>query len=283
MVLVLLAILFCLALQRFANVGGIFQVSWFESYLRLIGTWVAKLDTRLIILAVVAPVLLILFFIHVVFHEYWFNLIDLLLAVAVLFVSIDARDLKVQLAAYFDALEQSDAHKAADSAADFIGDAPDMTNLHRSVTKAVLQRSFERLFAGLFWFMIFNFYGVATYFMVVMLRRTATKVNPGYVELENLATKIQNVLDWLPARLLGFAYALAGHFRKGSGYIFKHIWSDFGNAREIVVEAGLNSLDVDPNSANADKCENESALDMVNRALIIWIVALVLVLIGKIL
>ena len=280
--MLLITILFCLALQRFANVGGWFRASWFEAYLRYLSQWLSKLDDRLVILLVIAPILLLFVLLHFILMWRFFGLFDLILSIMVLFFCIDARDLKGKLAPYFNALEKSDMHAASEAVADFISDTAigNMADLHRAVTRAILLKSFEHVFVGLFWFMVFGIYGVATYFLITLLRQNALKVNPNYVELAKLAAQVQDILEWIPSRLLGFTYALVGHFNKGFNYCIKHLWSGLGDVKKFTVDAGLATLDVSSNVADADRSENFAALDIVNRVLIIWLIAVALILIG---
>lgn len=280
--MILIAILFCLVIQRFANIGGWFRASWFEAYLRSLNPWLVKLDERLVILLAVAPVLLIYVFLHFIFKWHFFGLFDLVLSVAVLFFCIDARDLKGKLASYFENLEKGDPHAAGNVVADIISNDSigNMADLPRAVSRAILVRSFEQIFAGLFWFIIFGIYGVTTYFFMTLIRQNALKVNPNYVELAKLAAKVQAILEWVPARLLGFSYALVGNFNKGSSYCSKYLWSGLSEVKKFVADSGLAALDVSPNVSDADQSENRAALDIINRVLIVWLVGVALVLIG---
>lgn len=279
--MVLIAILFCLALQRFVGVGGWFKISWFEAYLKWLSPWLSKLNEKLMVLFIIAPVLLVFVLIQLIFTWYWFGLVDLILAVMVLLFCIDARDLKDRLKPYFEGLEKSDMHAAAVSVNDFISDSAigNIADLRREVTRAILLNSFTKLFAGLFWFIVFGVYGVAAYTLIVMLSRSAPRVNPDYVKLAEFAEKIQNVLEWLPARLLGFSYALVGHFNKGFSYCAKNFWKGLDDVRDIAIDSGLAALDLSGDT-EVDQSENVSALDMINRVLIIWVVGVALITIG---
>jgi len=280
--MMLIAILFCLALQRFVNIGGWFQTSWFEAYLRILNPWLSKIDERLVILLVVAPVLLLFVLLHFIFMWYFFGLFDLILSVVVLFFCIDARDLKNKLIPYFDSLEKADVHAAGNAVAGFISDDSigNMADLHRAVSRAILLKSFEQVFVGLFWFIIFGMYGITTYFLMTLLRQNALKVNSNYIELAKLAAQVQGILEWLPARLLGFSYALVGNFNKGCNYCSKYLWSGLSEVKKFVVDSGLAALDVSPNISDADQNENRATLDIINRVLIVWLVGAALVLIG---
>lgn len=278
----LIAVLFCLALQRFANIGGWFQHTWFEAYFRKINPWLNKFNEWVIIFLVIVPILLLIAGLHFIFMWRWFGLFDLILTIMVLFFCIDARDLKHKLASYFTSLEDSNMHAAAKAVDNFIDEAAvgSVTDLQRSVTKAILLKSFEQVFVGLFWFMFLGIYGVLTYFLITLLRHNALQVNSNYVELAKLAAKIQDVFEWVPARVLGFTYSLVGHFNKGFNYCIKFLWSGLSEVRKYAVDSGLAALDVSSNISDADQSENNSALDIINRVLIIWLIAMALVSIG---
>lgn len=281
--MILIAVLSCLAVQRFANIGGWFHASWFEFYLRRLSPWLIKFDEKLVILFVIAPILLLFALSHFIFMWRLFGLFDLFLSVIVLFFCIDARDLKNNLQEYFSGLEKADMNAASNAVSELIADDSigNMTELRRSVTKAILLKSFERVFAGLFWFMVFGVYGVITYTVINLLRQTSLKVDPNYIELAKLAGQIQGVLEWIPARLLGFSYALVGHFNEGFGYCARNLWTGLSDVKRFTVDSGLAALNVNPNVAEVDQQENYAALDIINRVLIIWLVALCLVLIGS--
>lgn len=279
----LITILFCLALQRFANIGGKFQLAWFESYLKLLRPWSSKMDGRLVILLVIAPILLMFAMLHFIFMWRWFGVFDLLLSMMVLFFCIDSRDLKHQLDPYFTNLEKSDLQAASSAVADFVGDGAtgNVAELHRSVTKAILLSSFEQIFVGLFWYMVFGIYGVATYFLLTLLQRQQElKADPNYDKLIKFSGQIKNVLEWLPSRLLGFSYALVGNFNRGFNCCMRYLWSDLAEVKKFTIESGLAALDASANVAESNQNENYAALDLISRVLIIWLFALTLILLG---
>lgn len=281
--MILLSILLCLALQRFANMGGFFQESWFELYLKSMNPWVVKLNEWVAVLLLIVPVLLFLALLHFLFAGKLFGLSNLILATIVLLVCIDARDFKNKLAVYFYNLEKNDIQAAANSVTSFLGDISSnntAAELNRAVTKAILLKSFERLFAGLFWFMILGGYGVTTYFLIALLQKTATKADPNYAGLAKVAARLQDILDWIPSRLIGLSYSLVGNFNKGFSYCRNHLWSSLTEVKKFTVDSGIATLDLDPDITKATPLENYAALDLINRVLIIWLIALFLVLLG---
>jgi membrane protein required for beta-lactamase induction len=277
--MLLIAILICLTLQRFANIGGVFQTSWFAMYLKALKPWIGKLNKWVAVLLIVMPILLLLMVLQLLLAEKLFGLVHLILSTLVLFFCIDSRDFKNKLAGYFVSLEKGDVHAAADAAAAFVGDVSS-SELNRAVTKSILLGSFERLFAGLFWFMVFGGYGAAAYFLVALLRQSAFKVDSNYDGLAKAAAQIQDVLDWIPSRLVGISYSLVGNFRKGFKCCSKHLWTGLAETRNFSVDVGIAALGANSDETKATLKENHAALDLINHTLVIWIIALAFVLLG---
>jgi AmpE protein len=283
----LISILFCLALQRYVKVGGWFQTAWFEAYLRMLRPWLAKVNEKVALLLIISPILVLLAIFHFIFKLQILGLFDLIMTTMILFFCIDARDLKIRLEPYFTSLEKGDSTKATNIAESFINDdyVNDTSILPRAITQTILLKSFEQVFSGLFWFMIFGIfdlgiYGVTIYFFMNLIKQHALKVNPDYLEIAKFAARIQNILEWLPSRLLGFTYALVGNFNKGCGYCSTNLMSDLQNSKKFAVDAGLAALDVKPEIGESDQNENLAALDIINRALMVWLVGMSLVLLG---
>ncbi len=276
----LVAILFCLSLQRFANLGGQFGSAWFELYLKSLNRVLKKPDSRLAIPLIIVPVWLVFLILHLVFKGSFFGLYDLLMAVVILFLAVDARDFKNKLKPYFTALAESNTQGAIAAASDFVDSdfSGDMLELQKSVSKGILIKSFERIFAGLFWFIFFGIYGLSGYFLITLIKHQALKVSSDYINLAKFAAKLQNILEWLPSRFVGFSYALVGRFSKGSNYCLANLWGGLDSVRKFAFESGLAALDLDAGDSGDE--ENHAALDIINRVLIIWLVAVVFALLG---
>lgn len=277
-----IAVLLCLLLQRFLNIQNISNDKWFDAYLRVIEKWIAKIDPHLIFISVIIPVWLGFLGLHLVLRNW--NLYEVLIlgiTTVVLFFSIDARDLRVRLKPYFVALSESDMQGAADAVSSFIDISfiNNLAELEKGVSRAILFSSFEKIFAGLFWFLALGIYGVSTYTITVLLAQRASKLNPSNIELAKLASKLQGIFEWLPARLVGFSFALVGRFSRSASYSLNNLWSGVASARDFVVGSGLAALDIEPDEDFPAE-ENYAALDLINRTIIVWLIAISFMLIG---
>ena len=283
----ILTILICLALQKFADVGGWFSSSWFEAYLKLLLPWLKKIGDWLGIVLVILPVCLILALLHylLIWKMIGFGLFDLLLVVIVLFFTMDARDFKHGLVQYFECNEKNNLNGAATAVAEFLSETTPVTTfaeLNRAVTKAIALRSFEKIFAVLFWFTFFGIYGAAIYYTVTLLKKSALQTDVNLASLAQRAAKVQSVLDWLPARVLGFSYVIVGKFTRVFNYWVKSLGSTPKSNQDAIITTSLAAVDVDPaeQTISANPKENYDALDLINRVLIIWVVAVALFSLG---
>lgn len=138
----------------------------------------------------------------------------------------------------------------------------------------IFTQAYVRIFAVLFWFAILNVYGAAFYFMLTLMRGFHGERD---VELSDVAAKVLSVMDWVPVRLLGLSFALVGHFSRGFGYCLKHLLSNLEQTKSFVQEAGIAALNL---TEGAEK-DGQAAVELANRALIVWLVAIALITIGS--
>jgi len=278
----LITILICFALQRLANIGGWFKKTWFESYLKRLNPWLSKYNEWIGMIIIVVPILIIVGLLRLIFHWHLFGLFDLIITVLVLMLCIDARDLKPKLQPFFADVAQGNLAEATKAVNEITGEiAPqNFGELNRAVTKAIVVRSFECLFSVLFWFLIFGIYGAVIYFSIRLISTEAIKVDPRNAGITNLANKIIAILDWVPVRLLGFSYSIAGHFDTTFAYCYKHLWLPLKENTTFLIDSALHALDAPTDVSKVETKETDAAFDLLNRTLIIWIVCVVLFSVG---
>jgi cobalamin biosynthesis protein CobD/CbiB len=85
----------------------------------------------------------------------------------------------------------------------------DVGSLSRQVTEEVLKLALGRLFTVLFWFLLLDAAGAVLYFLT-RLARDGWHGDPTFAAF---ATQVCGWLEWLPARLLAFSFAIVGNFQ----------------------------------------------------------------------
>lgn len=137
----------------------------------------------------------------------------------------------------------------------------DVVALKKSATPLSPQlflESYQKLFAPVFWYFVFGPVGLVLYVTVVTLR--------AQLPMEKFFGLTLGVLDWLPIRVVGLTFALAGNF----GVVFK-IWMQdvfhtVTDNQNQVVSYGEAALSAD-----------STAQGIVYRTVLIWLVIMVLI------
>lgn len=175
----------------------------------------------LLALALALPVLLVV----VALGDALFGIAYVLFAVAVLFFSFGPTDIGAQVDEYCAALENDDAEAIRTSAKALAERdvADDPVERAQQVEAAVCIQANNRLFAVIFWFVVFGPLGAWGYRVTDLIRRRAV-FNKGRCEeagedealraadIVDAATTLHGWLAWLPARLTALGFALAGSF-----------------------------------------------------------------------
>jgi membrane protein required for beta-lactamase induction len=282
--MILIIILACIIIQRIAGVGGGINNEWVQIYLKKFQTVLSKFNSWVILFFTTVPFLVGLSLLHLLSLRHLYGLTHFLLMLIVLFFATDMRDLRDRLVGYFAALDKNKVESAANLARKVFA-VPKTNNSHvlsRSVTTAIFTYSFEFVFAPLFWFIVLNIYGITFYYLITGIRKNALAVSANYEGLVRVATLAQNILNWLPMRILALSYALAGHFMISFTDFYQKIASRSFRLDDFVVKPGLLAIEADlVATSKSDANENHSALSLINRVLFIWVAALALFILGR--
>lgn len=287
--MLLITILVVLVVQRFANMAGWLKASWFEVYVGWLRLLLTKCNKWLAIVVVILPVFVILGVLHNLLSSRLFGLFYLVLAAVVLLLCMDARNLKVQLAKYLDHAASQNTEAAANDIKEVIASISDepvpqsLPELNRFVTKLIFIQNYTQIFSVLFWFVLFGIYGASGYAVIALLRRTAVKVDGSFGEIASSCHTIQNILDWVPVRVLGLSYALVGQFTQTFGYIMRNLKMGLKDSLIFSVGTGLSSLGSNLEETTSTLQENYAALSLIDRAMIVWIMIIALITLGMLL
>jgi len=267
-------ILACLAVQRFLGVRlSLADFDWFKPYMGLVrkingGKELSGYDG---LAFAVLPAVLLIGILDLIFSLH--TVLGFVFALAVVFYCLDGRDMARRLKAYLGSGE-GDPQKELLA---FVGtNLPESTNAKaRVVSNTIFQESMHRVFSVLFWYMLLGVFGAFLYFMVQMVSQRARSSDPELVGLTDSSTLVLGILDWVPVRLTGLGYALVGAFGKVFGGWMKNIVTGTGTADRLAAEFGLAAINADfASDEKANIEENKSALEIVFRAQIVWIVVI---------
>lgn len=276
----LFLILICLGLQRQLGFDPKHAHFGLNTYLRSVNQLCVKLHVNNALLAISAlllPPVIIIGLLEYLLQGIWFGSVDFLFQGIVLFFCLNACSIKNALTGYFKARQKEDEQAAFHYGLTFLGQtsAEDLVTLTRAITTRIFWHADVYLFSVLFWYIILGPVAVVLY---AITRFLALPIDtPEKSCFYALAQKIHAVLDWLPARFTALGYALAGHFGHAFIHIRRYLLAGLASSNDLPLRAGLAALERDKNDvalANAE--ENLAALDLVDRSLVIWIVAIAL-------
>lgn len=279
----LIAILASLALERLLDhVQDLRRYERYQDYVewlrqRLHGElW----EGRVGVLMLITPLVLVTMLLQVGLDDALFGLLGLVFAVAVLVFCLGPRDLGHELTQYREAHIAGDQEQATRLARTLMGREPpgDPMEQARAVTEAVLVQANLRIFGVLFWFVILGPVGAVLYRAVTELSRLTQQ---DHDEFSWAARQLQEILDWLPARLVALGYALSGHFEAamvGWRAATAHNDTWLVPAAQVLAATGTGALDleqaIDDNMAWDQALQ--SAMGLVWRTLILWVFVIAL-------
>lgn len=217
-----LVILTAWALQRLLGPASpLHRDRWLAYWHQRAGDALAALPPPARLLAIAALPCLALQFAAWLLAPWLAGSLLFLLQLVTLLYSLGRGDLDAALHAYLERWRRGDfeaAYRELEDPAEAIQAAPagerpaaavdDRAGLHAAMRGALVYAGFERWFAVVFWFFLL---GPAAALFYRLLQLSARLPNAPAVESALLQRWVA-WLEWLPARLLGLAFAVAGNF-----------------------------------------------------------------------
>jgi adenosylcobinamide-phosphate synthase len=168
------------------------------------------------------------------------------------------------------------------------------TEVASATCESLLENGSDGIFAAIFWFCVGGLYGVVIYRAVNTLDAMWGYKNERYREFGWAAARLDDVLNFMPARLVAFSYALMGQYTPAMT-----CWRQQGNTWKSpnagpVMAAGAGSLgiilggkavyngiqDQRPQLGCGDvvrTADISRCLDLINRCLFLWLVIIAVV------
>ena len=142
------------------------------------------------------------------------ELVHTLLGIVVLYLAIGLRSLREHALPVADALEQGGLDEARALVARIVSrDTADLDagQVAAAATESVLENGSDAVLAALFWFVVAGAAGVVLYRLANTLDPMWGYRNARYGRFGWFAARLDDALNWIPARLTALSYALAGH------------------------------------------------------------------------
>lgn len=283
---------------------------WFESllgHLKKLSKRFEEQDnqhlTAIAVLLLPSCILLILLWIV---GGVWFGLISFSIHVALLLVLFDPVHLRSWTQRYLTHWREEDFEGAylylqERASGSRLENGEDQEAVHEQCSRFLLANSFERLFAVLFWYLVLGPAGALAFYALGQMQKPRY---PSALEFDQpWLARLEFVLEWVPARLLGLTFALAGQFESTFNCLRRYFFYTAKSAQELVIrcayaaigkkqrsllvrdtegERGSSSLVIDFEgedeviSTEQYAQQIEDILSLLDRSQIIWVSALAL-------
>jgi membrane protein required for beta-lactamase induction len=208
-------ILICLIAERFLlEHSHLRSNKWFTRYCQWyqqqsLPEWLQQGIIGLLLLLL--PPLLAVAALQQLFAGSLLGIAGLLFSIGVLLYTLGPQDLDSQINQYVETAEQDDA-EAREIAHAIIEDEPPTSEpaCSQAVSEAALQQVNRRTIAVLFWFILLGPLGAMMYRLATWLPRSDQAAQD--IDFKLNSKQLVIILDWLPARITAFCYAIAGSF-----------------------------------------------------------------------
>lgn len=245
------------------------------------------------------PGLLLIFLFNVVTFIYPSS--DFVLSIGIVYLCIGLKSLKQHAHAIIVPLRLNpvDIIKARKALSYIVSrDTANLTEeqICKAATESVLENGADAFFCAIFWFLVAGAPGIIIYRMVNTLDAMWGYKHTRYIHFGYTAAKLDDAMNWLPARFTALSYALCGDTRTAlrCWYTQAKLWKSpnagpvmASGAGAIQVKLGGESyykgvIEIRPllgadNTASVESID--SALLLINKALVLWFIIL-LVLFG---
>jgi AmpE protein len=250
-------------LHRAGSLPSLQRDVWYRSWMTRLGAqgWLKTIPHGRLIFSLLLPVLLVALLLLLV-GDYWFGLPQFLLSLLLFLYSLGRGDLEEQVKGYQSDLKRDDLQAAYHDAADFNpahqeSNAENWGQLHSEALGAISYRYFERYFAVMFWFVLIGAPGAILYRLSVL----HSDMSLDDVTDKSTAERWLQLMEWLPARLIGVSLAFVGNFTACLERLRGTLFSMSDSTIDVVasyVSAALQSGAIEVDSAEADGIEVES-------------------------
>lgn len=283
----LIVILMSLGLERYLGIGAILKrFSWFDRYVSLLKSWgkSPKLWQGFVGVAwVVLPVTLLVALVYFLLANLFFGTVSMMLGFFILLYCLGPDDLHHDMQTYFALQKSNDQEGVNNFLHKFLGNVPaNEQMLHRAVTDQIFIQANQRVFAVIFWFLILGPIGALLYRMSSLLVRyldlRSAEFDHSFVEASQ---KWLSILDWVPVRIVGLLYGLAGNLSAGALKWMKQVCTGLQHNDEILTRCGLSAMNIESDTvSSASFEENQQAVAIVDRVLVITLVVVAIFTLG---
>ena len=173
-----------------------------------------RVDGTLALLICVLPIVAIIYQLQFKFFDSGIS--SLLFGATVLYITIGWQSLFEHTSAIMKPLQEGNLAEAKQNLAMIVSRDTEQLNEQEVVSATIetlLENGNDAIFGALFWFVILGPVGAILYRLVNTLDAMWGYKNDRFLSFGWAAARLDDVLNWIPARLCAYSYALAGNYQ----------------------------------------------------------------------
>jgi len=257
-----------LLIERFFDWSHLRRWGWFQNYSRKIMSYAPAATSYLALAIVVVPLLLAILIVQFILQGWLYGLLSLIFQVFVVLFCFGSQNLWADSFGAITGLTQGSSDKL--KTAFGITKEGDVNASHRLLLDNIFVQANNRVFAVVFWYVVLGPVGAVLY------RTVALSANDS--ALTQSARTVEQILNWLPARILTFLFALGGSFSHVLTIWRKHPNFTLEGTEAFLVECGMAAIaKEDQTTFPIDGSVERSAVGMLDRAFVISLVLILIV------
>ena len=257
-----------------------------------------KNDGLVALLICVLPTVLVIAILQLTVFES--GLIGTLFSAVTLYITIGWQSLFEHTSAIVKPLQQGDLDEAKQKLAMIVSRDTETLEEQEVVSATIetlLENGNDAIFGALFWFVLLGPAGAVLYRLVNTLDAMWGYKNERFLQFGWAAARFDDLLNWIPARLCAFSYALAGNYQSAmqSWKSQAHQWKSPNAGPVMAAGAGALSITIGGDAVYHGNKETKPVLgvgarptpqhileaqSLINKALFIWLATLTVLLVA---
>ncbi|MBA3660853.1 MAG: regulatory signaling modulator protein AmpE [Gammaproteobacteria bacterium] len=262
-----------LVVERFFDWSHLRRWGWFFSYQHSLVKRIPYASSYILLAINIIPLLMIVVLIDFILKSFLYGILSLSFQLIFFLYCLGPHNLWADTFACITALTKNEEASAQEK-------LESTFHLTISEKNVSLQKDFlghlfvaanERVFGVLFWYVVLGPLGPLLYRTISLSTAKEQRPDP---KLMKTAGQILSILDWIPARLFAFLFALSGHFVEVCQTYRRYFSLSPRNNHILLRETGLAGISATDAIAKNDATIENQAINLIDRTLV---VALILV------
>jgi AmpE protein len=267
--------LVALLIERFFDWSHLRHWGWFRKYTRNLLSRVSSVTSYAALALVIIPLLIAVVLAQFLVQGWLYGLLSVFLQVFILLYCLGPQNLWADAFGTITSLSQGDTGFVADKLKASFGvtESGDAVKLHHLLMDGIFIQANCRVFAVVFWYAVLGPVGAVLYRLVALATDDEA--------LTQSARTVEEVLNWLPTRLMTLFFALGGNFSHVVACWRKKTNLSLSGSNQFLVDCGAAALGrEEQDNFPVDGSVERSAVSLLDR---VFIIGLVLILIESLL